>query len=167
MQADSGIKFSKRTFPILSLIVTHNLTILLSLSSSFFIYRRHFDSVLATKKHSIVLLTRTPKPSLTDKGIDVRTVDYTDHSSLVPALQGVHTVISTISAHFPEEQYKSEIALLEAAKEAGVKRFAPSEYAGKVCRWISCFVLELCRKRECSEFAGDVVRLVYSRVMKA
>lgn len=89
--------------------------------------------MLATEKHSVVLLTRAPKPSLAEKGVAVQIVDYTDHSSLVSALQGVHTVISAVSAHIPEQHSKSQIALLEAAKAAGVKRFAPSEFVGMVC----------------------------------
>lgn len=92
----------------------------------------HVNSILATKKHDVVLLTRNLQPSLADKGIDVRVVDYTDHESLVFALQGVHTVISAISAHNPPELYKSQVALLEAAKKVGAKRFAPSEFAGSV-----------------------------------
>lgn len=123
---DSGTKSSKRTLFLASFneLKTHN-------------HRRspftfHVNSILATKKHNVVLLTRNPQPLLADKGIDVRVVDYTDHESLVSALQGVHTVISAISAHNPPELYKSQIALLEAAKKVGAKRFAPSEFAGSV-----------------------------------
>lgn len=86
-------------------------------------------SCLASKKHTIVLLTRTPNPSLSALGIDVRPVFYTDHVALVNALRGVHTIISTIAA-MDDSMRTSQLALLAAAKEAGVKRFAPSEFAG-------------------------------------
>ncbi|EIM90015.1 NAD-P-binding protein [Stereum hirsutum FP-91666 SS1] len=118
------------------------------------------EAVLASKKHSIVLLTRTPKPSLTARGVDVRTVDYMDHSSLVSALQGVHTVIWTISAHFPDEQYKSEVALLEAAKEAGAKRFAPSEYAGKSNEGVELYAAKIKVWEACQASGLECTRLI-------
>lgn len=59
-------------------------------------------------------------------------MSYSDHSALVKALDGVHTVISCIFAFDQSEVEKVQIALLEAAKEAGCKRFAPSEFALKV-----------------------------------
>ncbi|KAF8455367.1 hypothetical protein BGX38DRAFT_1168467, partial [Terfezia claveryi] len=45
------------------------------------------------------------------------------------ALQGVHTVISVAFAFDPTSFVSSQITLLRAAKEAGVKRFAPSDWA--------------------------------------
>jgi len=79
--------------------------------------------------HTLVLLSRTPQPEWTAKGVDVRPVDYTSRTSLVQALQGVHTVLSMIGAS-PEAMRDSQLALVAAAKEAGVRRFAPSEYVG-------------------------------------
>lgn len=79
--------------------------------------------------HQIVLLSRTAQPKFTAQGVDVRPVDYNDHPQLVKALSGVHTVLSTIGGSLAAIQH-AQLRLLEAAKEAGVKRFAPSEYAG-------------------------------------
>ena len=84
---------------------------------------------LSTSKHSIILLTRSPNPSLSSQGVNVHPVNYADHHALVAALQGVHTVISSIGA-VDDSMATSQLALLAAAKEAGVKRFAPSEFAG-------------------------------------
>ncbi|KAI9878830.1 MAG: hypothetical protein M1830_010399 [Pleopsidium flavum] len=87
------------------------------------------NEILATNKHQVVLLSRSPKPELSAQGIDVRSVDYNSHDFLVRTLRGVHTVISAI-ASWDDSMRTSQLALVEAAKDAGVKRFAPSEYAG-------------------------------------
>ncbi len=87
------------------------------------------NAILATKKHQVVLLSRSPKPELSAKGIDVWSVDYDSHDFLVETLRGVHTVISAIGS-WDDSLRTSQLALLEAAEKAGVKRFAPSEYAG-------------------------------------
>jgi len=80
-------------------------------------------------KHDIILLSRNPQPSLAAKGVDVRPVDYTNHAQLVATLHDVHTLLSVIGGS-PSALRDAQLALIEAAKEAGVKRFAPSEYAG-------------------------------------
>ncbi|KAI9817503.1 MAG: hypothetical protein M1827_001113 [Pycnora praestabilis] len=85
-------------------------------------------AILDLHKHEIVLLSRTEQPELSAQGIDVYAVDYTNHTALVNALRGVHTVISAIAA-LDDSFRTSQLALLSAAKEAGVKRFAPSEFA--------------------------------------
>lgn len=59
-------------------------------------------------------------------------VDYGNHASLVSALRGVHTLIVTLFTADAKEAVGSQLALLKAAKEAGVKRFAPSEWAARV-----------------------------------
>jgi uncharacterized protein YbjT (DUF2867 family) len=91
---------------------------------------RHIvEGILATKKHTVVVLSRTSHNATIEiLGAQVAAVDYADRASLVSALQGVHTVISTIWAT-DETLATSQLALLRAAVEAGVKRFAPSEFA--------------------------------------
>ncbi|KAK4545243.1 hypothetical protein LTR36_003423 [Oleoguttula mirabilis] len=80
-------------------------------------------------KHTLILLSRSAQPELTALGIDVRAVDYTNHVQLVHALSDVHTLLSVIGGS-PEGMRKAQLAMIDAAGEAGVKRFAPSEYAG-------------------------------------
>lgn len=63
---------------------------------------------------------------------EVRVVDYSDHSSLVSALDGVHTVIVTLFSEDRKESVDNQLALLKAAQEVGVKRFAPSEWGSRV-----------------------------------
>jgi uncharacterized protein YbjT (DUF2867 family) len=64
---------------------------------------------------------------LASEKVELRQVNYTDHASLVLALSGAHTVISILLSG-PSTWFATQIALLSAAKEAGVKRFAPSEF---------------------------------------
>jgi hypothetical protein len=79
--------------------------------------------------YNLVVLSRSAKPDLTAQGIDVRPVDYNDHSQVTEALRGVHTVLSLIGGD-PDAMLHAQMSLIAACKEAGVKRFAPSEYAG-------------------------------------
>jgi hypothetical protein len=58
----------------------------------------------------------------------VKVSDYQDKSKLVEALKGVHTVLSFVVAH-QDIGNATQTALIDAAIEAGVKRFAPSEWA--------------------------------------
>ncbi|QIW96198.1 hypothetical protein AMS68_001716 [Peltaster fructicola] len=81
----------------------------------------------AMKKHHLVLISRSPQPQWQSKGFTVRQVDYASGASLADALQGVHTVLSFVGQVLDTDP---QLALIEAAREAGVTRFAPSEYAG-------------------------------------
>ncbi|KAM0713992.1 hypothetical protein Q7P37_010956 [Cladosporium fusiforme] len=78
--------------------------------------------------HKIILLSRSPRPDLEAHGVEVRQVDYSSHESLTKGLQGVHTLLSFLGGT-ATALHESQLALVAAAKEAGVKRFAPSEFA--------------------------------------
>ncbi|KAJ5546901.1 hypothetical protein N7494_004486 [Penicillium frequentans] len=102
-------------------------------------------AILVTKKHDLIVLSRSKQPSLTTQGVDVRIVDYKSVEQLKNALEGVHTVISCIAA-YGDDSTAAELSLLEAAKIAGATRFVPSEwnsacndivdlYAGKELVW--------------------------------
>jgi hypothetical protein len=54
-------------------------------------------------------------------------VDYQDRQALAGALNGVHTVLSFIAVHLDENAI-AQRTLIDASIEAGVKRFAPSEW---------------------------------------
>lgn len=90
----------------------------------------HNISILESGKHTPIILSRSAKSI--DSKVEVRVVDYSNHSSLVSALRDVHTVIVTLFTADAKEAVGSQVALLKAAKEAGVKRFAPSEWAARV-----------------------------------
>ncbi|KAJ3556667.1 hypothetical protein NM688_g1896 [Phlebia brevispora] len=88
------------------------------------------DGILATKKHEVIVLSRSQSHAdLESKGVKIAAVSYTDPTSLDSALQGVHTVISTIADIDGDVWVASQLALLEAAKRVGVKRFVPSDFA--------------------------------------
>ena len=89
-------------------------------------------------KHNIVLLSRSQQPEFTAQGIDVRPVDYNNHDQLVKALEGVHTVLSVIGGS-AEAIRTAQLNLIPACKEAGVTRFAPSEYAGNTNKGVDLY----------------------------
>jgi uncharacterized protein YbjT (DUF2867 family) len=62
-----------------------------------------------------------------DASVPIRYADYTSKDSLISVLRGVHTVICVIKI-VDETWGPTQITLLNAAKEAGVSRFAPSEF---------------------------------------
>ncbi|KAL4883165.1 hypothetical protein BJY04DRAFT_216463 [Aspergillus karnatakaensis] len=66
--------------------------------------------------------------SIPNIDIETRYVDYTSLPSLTTALQGVHTLLSTLLIPGPES-VTYQLNLLTAAISAGVTRFAPSEFA--------------------------------------
>lgn len=88
--------------------------------------REIIDGLLATGKHEIVILSR--QDATPENAIDGTTwvkVDYSDKQGLAQALQGVHTALSFLV--FGDTSIQEN--LIDAAIEAGVKRFAPSEWA--------------------------------------
>ncbi|KAF8907963.1 hypothetical protein CPB84DRAFT_1834754 [Gymnopilus junonius] len=90
-------------------------------------------ALLSSGKHTVIVLSRSPKPTLTAEGALVKAVDYSSVPSLVSALsdspEPVHTVISCLVSLDPSDMVKTQINLLQAAKQVGAKRFAPSEFA--------------------------------------
>ncbi|KAL4861360.1 hypothetical protein BDV12DRAFT_180390 [Aspergillus spectabilis] len=87
------------------------------------------DALIATKKHEIVILTRKDVESQKAfPGIAWVKTDYEDTNQLTQILQGVHTLLSFVTE---QESQTSPIQrrLIDAAVQAGVKRFAPSEWA--------------------------------------
>jgi nucleoside-diphosphate-sugar epimerase len=79
----------------------------------------------------VVLLTRSSSSAtdlthFTSRGALLKSVDYFSIPDLISALAGVDTVISTIfSYHDPS----STLNLMKASRTAGVRRFAPSDFA--------------------------------------
>ena len=71
----------------------------------------------------VVLIEPKPKQHLTAIGWQVVVVNYSNNQDLAFKLAGVHTVISTVSG-------PAQRALIDAAAQAGVRRFAPSEFEG-------------------------------------
>lgn len=84
-------------------------------------------SIQKTSNSCIILSRRSSNTPKTKYGAEIRLVDYEAPSSLVKALEGVHTVISVLKIR-PPDWATFQINLLNAAKLAGVKRFAPAEF---------------------------------------
>src|SRR5882757_3031935 len=85
------------------------------------------NEILAGGKHSLVVLYRSEQPELSKRGAKVQVVDYGNKKNLVDALQGVDTVLSCIWLF--GDYVTPQLTLLEAAQEAGVRRFVPSDWA--------------------------------------
>lgn len=62
-------------------------------------------------------------------GLKWTRVNYDVKSDLVDALKGVHTVLSIILDPVSDPDALIQKRLVDASVEAGVKRFAPSEWA--------------------------------------
>lgn len=76
---------------------------------------------------SIRVLTRSAASASTavqGPGIEIREVDYSSHESLVAALQGMDAVVSAIGT----ESVAGQEAIVDAAAEAGVRFFVPSQF---------------------------------------
>ena len=87
------------------------------------------EAIAATGKHDVVVLSRKTEPSQVESlGAKLITVSYDDPASLLAALDGVHTVIVTINGFDTASTIEPQLALIDAALKAGVKRFAPSEF---------------------------------------
>lgn len=83
-------------------------------------------ALLSNPSHSVTILSRSAQPQLTALGAIVLIADYTSIPRLTAALQGIHTLITTI--YSPVDSSPTE-NLITAAAAAGVVRFAPSEFA--------------------------------------
>ncbi|KAF5360694.1 hypothetical protein D9756_005118 [Leucocoprinus leucothites] len=89
------------------------------------------SALLDTADIDVVLLTRSSSPNtgfskFTSRGAIVNSVDYSSIPNLTSVLDGVDTVISTM---FTPNDPLPTLNLITAAKTAGVRRFAPSEFA--------------------------------------
>jgi uncharacterized protein YbjT (DUF2867 family) len=96
--------------------------------------RSIIHALLSSGKHTPIILSRArpdgPSES-TDPttGVTTKYVSYTSLSSLTTALKGVHTLLSVLLVPDTQVWAQIEINLLHAARAAGVKRFAPSEWS--------------------------------------
>ena len=90
------------------------------------------NAILEDANHEVVILSRARSAcscnSKSQYGAAVRTVDYDSVESLTQGLAGVHTLISIIKPNHSDQMLLSHQNMLEAAKAAGVRRFAPSDW---------------------------------------
>ncbi|KAI8680328.1 NmrA domain-containing protein [Fusarium keratoplasticum] len=87
------------------------------------------DALVARNKHEIIILSRKDAPATElAPGVKWATTSYDDVDQLAGILQGVHTVLSFI-ANSQDPNATAQKKLIDASVKAGVKRFAPSEWA--------------------------------------
>lgn len=116
------------------------------------------DRILAKGSHEIVVLSRRvwSLPSaegtiLIKEQIPQRTdnsntkwvqVDYESKASLVRAFSGIDTVLSFLAIPDPSSMIRLQKNMIDAAIEAGVRRFAPSEWGRYVISWQSAVQID-------------------------
>lgn len=84
------------------------------------------NALLKTGKHRVTAITRSDSTSTIPPGLHATVkVDYTDHNSLAAALTGQDVLIITMAVMAPPT---SQIALIDAAVEAGVQYIMPNEW---------------------------------------
>ncbi|KAF0515137.1 NADP-binding protein [Gigaspora margarita] len=89
------------------------------------------EAFLNDGSYKIKILRKKPESEnknaslLASKGAEVIYIDYNDKSDLVKALKGTDVIVSAIGG---TDLMATQSALLNAAKEVGVKRFIPSEF---------------------------------------
>ncbi|KAE8446483.1 hypothetical protein EG329_011946 [Mollisiaceae sp. DMI_Dod_QoI] len=88
---------------------------------------RRIDGTVST----VVVLTRQSKVNedLKAKGAIFRTVDYSKLDTLTAALQGIDVVIVAVTV--TPEALNVQFPLADAARQAGVKLFIPSEFGNR------------------------------------
>ncbi|KAL2850096.1 NmrA-like family-domain-containing protein [Aspergillus pseudodeflectus] len=120
------------------------------------------DVLVATKKHEILIFSRKDAPS--DKPVEGVTwikPDYDSFEQLTQTLQGVHTLLSFVTE---QEGAESPIQkrLITAAVQAGVKRFAPSEWATSTTQHLPWYAYKAEIRRYLAELNKDKKVLEYT-----
>ncbi|KAK2767496.1 hypothetical protein FQN54_003653 [Arachnomyces sp. PD_36] len=87
--------------------------------------REIVEELVAQAKHEVTVFSRKELPELSKAGIQTRKVNYLDKTELAAELKEVHTVLSFVSS---DPDNIAQRNLIDACIEAGVKRFAPSEW---------------------------------------
>ncbi|PLB44220.1 NAD(P)-binding protein [Aspergillus steynii IBT 23096] len=83
-------------------------------------------AIIESGKHTLTVWTRSANSSKHNlPGVTYEQVNYDDKDDMVKKLQGVHSVLCFIS------QPTVQIALVDACIAAGVKRYAPNEWAAR------------------------------------
>lgn len=111
-------------------------------------------------KHRLVTISRSPQPELSAKGIPTHAATYLPdgHAPLVAFLK-THKVDTIISCIWSLTSHvESHLAVLAAAKEAGVRRFAPSEWAVPAYETIGLYAMKLDVWQECLKSGLEITR---------
>ncbi|KAJ4188996.1 hypothetical protein NW759_016793 [Fusarium solani] len=93
--------------------------------------REVIDEILARGSYQVVIFSRGTKGADLPEDVLWKQVDYDDQASLVDAMKGIDTVLSFLATADMTVATEVHKKLIDAAMEAGVRRFAPSEWAAK------------------------------------
>lgn len=84
------------------------------------------EALLKTGKHTITTLTRARSQSKLPDGVISKQVDYKNPETIVEALRGQDALVITLAGGVPKD---TDLKLITAAGEAGVKWILPNEWA--------------------------------------
>ncbi|PYI05403.1 NAD(P)-binding protein [Aspergillus sclerotiicarbonarius CBS 121057] len=118
------------------------------------------DVLVAEQKHEILILSRKDATEPTP-GLRWVKADYDDPAQLTQALQGVHTVLSFVNTQ-NDPTSRAQKALIDAAVQAGVKRFAPSEWVSSGLEHMSWYAYKGEIRRYLHELNKDKKVLEYT-----
>ncbi|KAH8689217.1 hypothetical protein GQ44DRAFT_720580 [Phaeosphaeriaceae sp. PMI808] len=94
--------------------------------------REVIDAIAKRGNHEVTILSRKSEPPADlPPAIQWIMVDYNNYSSLVSALRGIDTVLSFAVTMDGDANIKLEKQIIDAAIEAGVSRFAPSQWSAQ------------------------------------
>ncbi|KAF1969696.1 NAD(P)-binding protein [Bimuria novae-zelandiae CBS 107.79] len=120
------------------------------------------DVLVAAKKHEIVVLSRSAKPKREPPtGVTLVTVDYDNVESLVHALKGVHTLLSFVG-EVQDPTSSVQRKLIDAAVQAGVRRFAPSEWGTSKMEHLDWYAFKGATREYLKEINNDKKVLEYT-----
>lgn len=121
-----------------------------------------FDALVASNKHELVILSRREIPaSSMIPGVSYIRTSYEDFNQLARALHGVHTVLSFLVTQ-DDPVSMAQKNLIDAAVQAGVKRFAPSEWAYSDLKRVSWYAYKGEIRRYLEELNNDQKVLEYT-----
>ena len=81
--------------------------------------------LLRAGKHKVTALTRSDSTTAIPSGVEIKRISYSDHGSLVAALQGQDALIITMNTRAPPEQ---QTQLIDAAPAPKLPWELPNEY---------------------------------------
>ncbi|KAK0650732.1 hypothetical protein DIS24_g6558 [Lasiodiplodia hormozganensis] len=96
--------------------------------------REVIDQILARNKHQVTILEQRPaeSPCVDKHAIEWIQVDYSDKTSLAHVLRGTDVVLCFFTGLDYMNAVRNSKNLIDASIQAGVKRFAPSEWGSRL-----------------------------------
>ncbi|KAL4967675.1 uncharacterized protein BDV14DRAFT_168989 [Aspergillus stella-maris] len=119
------------------------------------------DHLVSLNKHEILILSRKDAPTPPPQGVTWVKANYEDTEDLARALKGVHTVLSFIIEQDTETS-PTQRRLIDTAIQAGVKRFAPSEWASSKFDGLSWYSYKISIRAYLAELNKDKKVLEYA-----